>query len=407
MAPMYDYKALALDGRAAKGIVEAESQKAARAKLKKQGLMVTQIFEKNSAKSQSGTQIPFMGGRVGARDIALLTRQLASLVKANIPLVEALTAMIDQTENEKLKVILSKVRQDVNEGSSFAKAVAQHPKIFDTIFVNMIEAGESSGTLGVVLLRLADLKEAQMRLRSKIVGGATYPALMMVVSFALMLGIFTFVIPKLAKIFESMHKKMPPMTVFLIGVSDLITTWWPLIMITAFIVLWLFRRWINSAKGRPKWDAFKLKLPILGNLIRMIAMTRFSNTMATLLASNVPILTAMNIAKNLVGSGPIANAIGDARENITEGQSIAEPLKRSGEFPPMMIHMIGTGEKTGDVAGMFKNISEIYEEQVNTRIESMTSLLEPLMIIVMGGAVAVIVLAVFMPLMDMSNINTR
>jgi general secretion pathway protein F len=315
--------------------------------------------------------------------------------------------MIDQTENEKLKVILSKVRQDVNEGSSFAKAVAQHPKIFDTIFVNMIEAGESSGTLGVVLLRLADLKEAQMRLRSKIVGGATYPALMMVVSFALMLGIFTFVIPKLAKIFESMHKKMPPMTVFLIGVSDLITTWWPLIMITAFIVLWLFRRWINSAKGRPKWDAFKLKLPILGNLIRMIAMTRFSNTMATLLASNVPILTAMNIAKNLVGSGPIANAIGDARENITEGQSIAEPLKRSGEFPPMMIHMIGTGEKTGDVAGMFKNISEIYEEQVNTRIESMTSLLEPLMIIVMGGAVAVIVLAVFMPLMDMSNINTR
>jgi general secretion pathway protein F len=404
---MYDYKALALDGRAAKGIVEAESQKAARAKLKKQGLMVTQIFEKNSAKSQSGTQIPFMGGRVGARDVALLTRQLASLVKANIPLVEALSAMIDQTENEKLKVILSKVRQDVNEGSSFAKAVAQHPKVFDTIFVNMIEAGESSGTLGVVLLRLADLKEAQMRLRSKIVGGATYPALMMVVSFALMLGIFTFVIPKLAKIFESMHKKMPPVTVFLIGLSDIITTWWPLIIISAFVAVWILRRWINSPKGRPKWDAFKLRLPVLGNLIRMIAMTRFSNTMATLLSSNVPILTAMNIAKNLVGSGPIAEAIENARENITEGQSIAEPLKRSGEFPPMMIHMIGTGEKTGDVAGMFKNISEIYEEQVNTRIDSMTSLLEPLMIIVMGGAVAVIVLAVFMPLMDMSNINTR
>lgn len=407
MAPMYDYKALALDGRAAKGIVEAESQKTARAKLKKQGLMVTQIIEKNSGKSQGGSQIPFMGGRVGARDVALLTRQLASLVKANIPLVEALTAMIDQTENEKLKVILSKVRQDVNEGSSFAKAVSQHPKAFDTIFVNMIEAGESSGTLGVVLLRLADLKEAQMRLRSKIVGGATYPALMMVVSFGLMLGIFTFVIPKLAKIFESMHKKMPPMTVFLIGMSDIITTWWPLILITGFVVFWLFRRWINSAKGRPKWDTFKLKLPLLGNLMRMIAMTRFSNTMATLLASNVPILTAMNIAKNLVGSGPIANAIGNARENITEGQSIAEPLRRSGEFPPMMIHMIATGEKTGDVAGMFKNISEIYEEQVNTRIDSMTSLLEPLMIIVMGGAVAVIVLAVFMPLMDMSNINTR
>jgi general secretion pathway protein F len=229
----------------------------------------------------------------------------------------------------------------------------------------------------------------------------------MVVSFGLMLGIFTFVIPKLAKIFESMHKKMPPMTVFLIGLSDIITTWWPLIIITAFLAFWLFRRWSNSPKGRPKWDSLKLRMPVLGNLIRMIAMTRFSNTMATLLASNVPILTAMNIAKNLVGSAPIAEAISNARENITEGQSIAEPLRRSGEFPPMMIHMIATGEKTGDVAGMFRNIAEIYEEQVNTRIDSMTSLLEPLMIIVMGGAVAVIVLAVFMPLMDMSNINTR
>jgi general secretion pathway protein F len=204
-----------------------------------------------------------------------------------------------------------------------------------------------------------------------------------------------------------MNKKMPPMTVFLISLSNLITTYWPLFVIGGFLGVWTFRRWANTAKGRPKWDAFKLRLPVVGPMIRMIAMTRFSNTMGTLLASNVPILTAMNIAKNLVGSVPIAAAISDARENITEGQSIAEPLRRSGQFPPMMIHMIATGEKTGDVAGMFRNISEIYEEQVNTRIDSMTSLLEPLMIIVMGGAVAVIVLAVFMPLMDMSNINTR
>lgn len=403
--PIFDYKALKADGSTAKGLVEAETQKAARIKLKKQGLMITEITEKNVARPQSANSIPFLSGRVGAKDIALMTRQLSSLVKANIPLVEALTAMTEQTDNDKLKVTLSQVRQDVNEGSSFAKACKTHPKVFDSVFYNMIEAGESSGTLGAVLLRLADLKEAQMRLRSKIIAGMTYPALMMIVAVVLMLGIFTFVIPKLAKIFESMHKKMPPVTQFLISLSDIIVTWWPLIGLVSFICFWMFRSWATSTKGKPKWDAIQLKMPIVGELIRMIAMTRFSSTMSTMLASRVPILTSMSIAKNLVGNIPISNAVATARENITEGQSIAEPLRRSGEFPPMMIHMIATGEKTGELAEMFKNISETYEEQVNVRIDGMTSLLEPLMIIMMGIAVAVIVLAVFVPLMDMSNLN--
>ena len=335
----------------------------------------------------------------------MMTRQLASLIKANIALVEALNAMVEQTENERLKVVLAQVRQDVNEGSSLAKATAQHTKVFDTIFINMIEAGESSGTLGIVLIRLADLKEAQMRLRSKVIGAMTYPALMMGVSMFLMLGIFTFVIPKIAKIFESMNKPMPLMTKFLIGFSDIIVNWWFLI---GGAVLRAFSSFAATSTPRPdgpKWDAFKLKLPVLGVLLRMIAVTRFASTMATLLGSGVPILTAMNIAKNLVDNVPIAKAISDARENITEGQSIAEPLRKSGQFPPMMIHMISIGEKTGELPEMLQNVAETYEEQVNTKIEGMTSLLEPIMIICMGFAVAVIVLAVFMPLLDISDIN--
>jgi general secretion pathway protein F len=405
MAPIYDYKGFAGDGKAAKGTVEAENQKAARQKLKKQGLMVTEVREKSATKPNTSGQVPFFGGRVSVRETALMTRQLASLIKANIPLVEALNAMVDQTENERLKVILAQVRQDVNEGASLSKAVAKHSKVFDNIFVNMIEAGESSGTLGLVMLRLADLKEAQMRLRSKVVGAMTYPALMMGVSMFLMLGIFTFVIPKIAKIFESMNKPMPAMTKFLIAFSDLIVNWWFLIAGVSFAAVWMFRRYINSAIGRPKWDAFKLKAPVFGPLTRMVAITRFANTMSTLLGSGVPILTAMNIAKNLVDSVPIANAISDARENITEGQSIAEPLRRSGQFPPMMIHMISIGEKTGELPDMLENVAETYEEQVNTQIEAFTSLLEPLMIVGMGGAIGFIVLSVFMPLMDMSNIN--
>jgi general secretion pathway protein F len=334
-----------------------------------------------------------------------MTRQLASLVKANIPLVEALNALVEQIELPALKVVIAQVRQDVNEGSSLAKAVTKHPKVFDHVFVNMIEAGESSGTLGLVLLRLADLKEAQMRLRSKIIGGMTYPALMMLVAVGLLIAIFTFVIPKLAQIFEQMNKQMPPLTAFLISMSNFIVDYWYLLLALTVIGAWLFIRWKSSEAGREKWDHFILRVPIFGSLIRMIAITRFAGTMGTLLGSGVPILSAMNIAKNLVGNVPIAQAIQNARENITEGQSIAEPLRKSGMFPPVVIHMIAIGEKTGELPEMLRNVASSYEEQVNTKIEGMTALLEPIMIIGMGGVVTVIVLSIFVPLLDISNIG--
>lgn len=405
MAPIYDYKALSQDGKTNRGIVESENQKAARQKLKKQGLIVVDLNERDAAKPTSAGGVPFFGGRIGVREIALMTRQLSSLVKANIPLVEALTALVDQTEKDNLKVVLSSVRQDVNEGLGLAKAMAKHPKVFDTIFVNMVEAGESSGNLSLVLIRLADLKEAQMRLRNKVVSGMTYPVLMMGVAAVLMVVIFTFVIPKLTKVFESMNKPVPATTKALILISDLLVNWWFIFAGIGFAIFALFRKYITSEKGRPKWDQFKLRVPVVGPLIRMIAVTRFATTMATLLGSGVPILTAMTISKNLVGNVPIANAISIARENITEGQSIADPLKRSGEFPPLVIHMISIGEKTGELPDMLRNVAETYEEQVNARIDGLTALLEPLMIIGMGVVVGFIVLSIFVPLLEISNIS--
>ncbi|MBC7692454.1 MAG: type II secretion system inner membrane protein GspF [Methylotenera sp.] len=405
MPPLYDYKAYAVDGKATKGIVEAENQKAARQKLKKQSLAVFEIYEKSVARQAAQNSVPFFGNRVSGKEISLMTRQLASLVKANIPLVDALNALVEQSETPALKVVLAQTRQDVNEGLSLGKAMAKHPKVFDTIFVNMIEAGESSGTLGLVLVRLAELKEAQMRLRSKVVSGMTYPALMMGVASLLMIGIFTFVIPQLTKVFVSMNKPLPPSTKALMFVSDTLITYW-YIFLTAFVFsVWSFLKFIKSPAGIPKWDAFKLKAPIVGPLIRMIAITRFATTMATLLGSGVPILGAMIIARNLVGNSLIANAISKARENITEGQSIAEPLRKSGQFPPLVIHMISIGEKTGELPEMLKNVAETYEEQVNNRIEGMTALLEPIMIIGMGGMVGFIVMTVFIPLLEISNVN--
>jgi general secretion pathway protein F len=403
--PLFDFKAIGPNGKVNRGTIDAENAKAARLKLKKQGFTVTDINEKTTNRPTQSASLPFLGGSVPAAEIAMMTRQLASLVKANIPLVEALNALVEQIELPALKVIVAQVRQDVNEGSSLARAVTKHPKVFDNVFINMIEAGESSGTLGLVLLRLADLKEAQMRLRSKVISGMTYPALMMLVAVGLMIAIFTFVIPKLAQIFEQMNKQMPPLTAFLIGMSGFIIDYWYALLTGFGLVTFLFIRWKSSATGKPKWDAITLRVPVVGNLVRMVAITRFAGTMGTLLGSGVPILSAMNIAKNLVANAPIANAIMNARENITEGQSIAEPLRKSGMFPPVVIHMIAIGEKTGELPEMLRNVAASYEEQVNTKIEGLTSLLEPIMIIGMGGVVAVIVLSIFVPLLDISNIG--
>jgi len=403
--PLYDYKALSTDGKVIKGLIEADSVKNARLKLKKQGLMATDMVEKDNAKKRGRAGASLFGNRVNQADIANMTRQLASLVKANIPLVDAISALVDQLESAGLKNVLSQVRESVNEGSSLAKALALHPNVFDNIFINMVEAGESSGTLGLVLLKLADLKEAQTRLKRKIVGGMTYPAVMLLVAVGVLIGIFVFVIPKLEQIFVSMNKALPFTTEMLITMSRFTVTWWPAMIIGSGGAFALFIRYINTTGGREKWDRFKLNAPIFGKITRMIGVNRFASTMSTLLGSGVPILSAMSIAKNLVENVHLARAIENARSNITEGQSIAEPLKRSGEFPPLVIHMISIGEKTGELPAMLKNVADSYDEQVSTAIDAMTSLLEPAMIVFMGGTVGFIVVSVIMPLMEMSNLS--
>lgn len=403
---LYEYKALLSSGKNTKGLIEADSHKTARQKLKKQGLMVTDIKEKSgTGKNMKPSGLTLFTGRVTGEEITIMTRQLASLIKANIPLVDALNAVVEQTTVVALKTVLAQVREAVNEGSSLAKALSHHPKIFDNIFVNMVEAGESSGTLGLVLLRLADLKEAQTRMRRKVIGGMTYPIIMMLVAVGVLIGIFTFVIPKLQQIFVSMNKELPPTTQALISMSEFVTGWWPALAVGAMVAFYLFNKYINTTSGRFNWDKFTLKAPIFGRIVRLAAINRFAGTMSTLLGSGVPILTAMAISRNLVGNVHIAKAIEDARSNITEGQSIADPLRKSEEFPPLVIHMISIGEKTGELPQMLKNVADNYEEQVTTAIESMTSLVEPLLLVFMGGTVGFIVVSIIMPLMDMSSLS--
>lgn len=406
---IYEYKGLDSNGKPVKGMIESDLLKTARARLKKNNIYVTDIYEKSSkkeraAKSKGGGGFSLFG-RVTVNDLALFTRQLASLIRANITVVDSLSALIEQTENQKLKVILSLVRQDVNEGASLGKAISKHPKVFNSVYINMVEAGEASGTLPLVLLRLADFQEGQVKLKNKVSSALMYPLLMMVVATMLIIGIFTFVMPKIAKIFVAMNKPLPIQTRIMLGISDFMVNYWYLPPIVIISTLWIFLRYIKTKSGRLWWDGFLLRAPIFGKLIRMLAVARFSNSMSTLLAGGVPILTAMNIVKNIVGNTLIEEAIRQARENVTEGQSIAEPLKRSQQFPPLVIHMISIGEKTGELPQMLQNVSATFEEQVTAKIEGLTSLLEPLMIVAMGVVVAIIVISIFVPLLELNSLS--
>ncbi len=405
--PVFEYKALTASGKAVQGLKEAESPKALRLVLKRDGVFLTEVLGEQQQQAQARRDVNvrrWVEGRVSAEDLAVMTRQLAVLIHAGIPLVESLAALVEQVEHERLKRVVSDVRQRVNEGSSLADALAAHPGVFTGLFNNMIRAGESSGALDVVLVRLADFTEAQARLRSKIIGTMIYPAAMLVIGTLVLAALFTVVIPKITKIFEDTKAVLPWTTRALIAFSTFMARSWWAVLILAGLAAWGFVRWKASAAGRARWDRFKLRVPVFGRLIRTIAIGRFSRTLATLLKSGVPLLAAMDIVKNVVGNVRLAEVIEQARVSIQEGETIAAPLKRSGEFPPLVHHMVAVGEKTGSLEEMLANVADAYEDQVETTVAALTSLLEPFMIVGMGVVVAFIVFSILMPILQINSL---
>ena len=406
--PVYAYKGLDNSGRTVNGTKEAESPKAIKALLRRDGVYLTELKESGPAKKKKGgkrssAQLSFFAERVSSQDLAVSTRQLATLVGAGITLVEAINALIDQIDNPTLKGVWSAVKQRVNEGAPMADALSEHPRVFTGLYVNMVRAGESSGALDVVLERLADFTESQAELRSKLVGTLIYPIVMLFLAIAVTGLLFVVVVPKITRIFESQKMALPLPTEILIGVSNILINYW--LILTIFFVGGIYgaRRYIRSAKGRPKWDKFKLTVPVFGPLIQMIAIARFSRTLATLLSSGVPLLAAFDIVKNVVQNQVLVEVIETARDCVKEGDSIAAPLKRSGHFPPMVVHMIGIGEKSGQLEPMLGNVARSYEVQIDARLRGLTSLLEPLIIVGMGVVVGSIVLAILLPIMQLSS----
>lgn len=400
---IYAFKGLDKKGNEIKGSITSDSLSTAKQKARAQGIMLMEIKERK-AENKKGTSFSF-GSGVSVDDLALMTRQLATLLKAKIQIVEALTALIDQTENEKLKLTLSEVRQKVNEGTSLARAMADYPKIFDHIYVNMVEAGESSGTLELVLLRLADFTESQVKLKTKVKGALMYPTIMMTIAFTLFMIIFIFVIPKITKMFAKKKMALPFLTEVCIAISNFLINYWYIVVASPFVFFILFRKWINTPSGKSKWDAIVLKIPTAGKIVAMINIARFTSTLATLLTSGVPILTALSIVKNLISNVHMQKSVEQSRISVAEGSTLAGPLVSSGYFPPMVTHMISLGEKSGELEPMLKIVAENYQEQVDSKLSGLTSILEPIMIIVMGLGVGIVVFAVIMPMMQLNSIK--
>jgi general secretion pathway protein F len=317
--------------------------------------------------------------------------------------VDSLVALIDQIENQSFKSVWADVKQKVNEGTGFGDALSTHPRTFTGLYINMVRAGESSGALDVVLNRLADFTESQSELRSKLVGTMIYPILMVFMAFSVIGILMIFVIPKISKLFESQRVALPLPTQILIGSSNLLKDWWFVIFPLIGGSIYGFVRYIRSERGKPWWDKFLLNVPIFGPLIRMVAVTRFCKTLSTLIGSGVPLLAAFDIVKNVVQNSVLLEVIETARDCVKEGESIAAPLKRSGQFPPIVTHMIAIGEKSGQLEEMLGNVARSYEVQVDARLRGMTSILEPVLLVFMGVVVAFIVFSVLLPMLQISS----
>ncbi|HHW95760.1 MAG: type II secretion system inner membrane protein GspF [Myxococcota bacterium] len=417
--PLFEYKGYSSKGKQVTGVVEADGPADLRGKLLKDGVYLTSFAETGGSKTKAARKgdkkgdgsllskeidLKGMFERVKPGEIAVLTRQFGTLLRAGIPMTEALTALVAQQEKPKLKAVMTSVREKVREGSSLADALAEHRKIFTDLYINMVRVGEASGTLDIVLERLADFLESNVRLRSKVTSAMIYPILMAGVGLLIVALMMLLVVPRMVELFEDMGGELPLLTRILIFLSDMATNTWFIGLPLTILAIWWFKRYINTEKGRWWWDGVRLRAPLFGPVVRLVSVARFARTLATLLTSGVPVLSSLDIVKTIVNNVVMAKAIDDSKVAVREGESLATPLQKSGLFPPMMTHMIAIGEKTGQLEGMLKNVADAYDSEVDSRVTMLTAVMEPVMIVGMGIMVSFLVFAILMPMLKMNEV---
>jgi len=397
--PVYKYKAINEKGRSVEGIVDAESPKSATDKLKRQGIFLSSLKEVKKEKTRSFSL--FRG--ISTSELALTTRQFSTLISAGLPLEASLVVLSEQTEDPMLSQVLTQVRDKVSEGSSLNNALREHPKVFSDLYINIVKAGEASGTLDIVLLRLADFLEKQTALRSRVRSALIYPIFMFFIGSGVLFFMMSYVIPKIAKIFEDSRKALPLITEVLIGFSNFFSQNLFFILIFFIGLFFIMYSFSRRERGRILFDRLTLKIPIFGRIARMVIISRFTRTLGTLLASGIPLLNAIEIGEAITGNTVYINALQSVREDIKEGTSIAGPLRESGVFPPLVTRMIAVGEQTGELEEMLVKIADTYDLQVETSVSALTSLLEPIMIVIMGAVVGFIVFAILLPIFDLTS----
>jgi len=406
--PIYEYLALDQAGRKIKGVVDAGNVVAARQKLREGNIFPVELNETGGRSRETGAAssgLTGLFGKVGFNDIAIMTRQLATLLGAGLPLVPSLATLVSQTNHPQLKKTLARIKEEVNEGNSLTASMFLFPQIFSPFYVNMVKAGESSGTINLVLERLADFSESQQALRTKIRSALAYPLIMFFVGAAVLLFLVTFVVPNITKIFEEMHQTLPGITLFLISVSSFLKSFWWLLILAVCISLLATRYAVrHTEQGQYFRDRIKLKAPLIGRLNQKIAVARFSRTLGTLLESGVPLLISLEIVENVVNNRLIADAIRQAAKDVEEGQSLSFPLSKNGFFPPMATEMIAIGEQSGNMEAMLHRIADAFETEAATSVMTLTSLMEPLMILLMGFLVGFIVVSVLLPIFEMNQL---
>lgn len=405
--PIFEYKAIDGANKQKRGIIDADTTRDARLKLKKEQLFVTDIREAKAKKvgplkirGVTGIETP---NKARTEQVAAVTRQMASLLQAGIPLAEALRMIIEQAPDKRIESAFRDIREKVTQGVPLGDAVLQHPGYFTSLYANMVKAGESSGALDKVLVRLAGFLQAQTRLKNKVGAAMIYPMIMVGVGVIVVAVLMTVVVPKVTQLIKGRGQELPLPTYILIKASDFLVNYWLLVMVGALLVVIAFQVFVNSDRGGLAWDKFKLRLPVFGDLMRKQAMARFSITLATLLRSGVPALQAIQVTKNVLDNKVLRNALQTVHDRVVEGTDLATPMKATGAFPPTISYMVGVGEQAGNLEEMLERIAGTYDEEVDLATQKLTSVLEPLIIVALAMVVAGIVVAIVMPLLQLQR----
>ena len=401
MPDTFQYKVRNREGKLATGSLIADNESLVLARLREQGFTPLEV-KKQSARG-SGVNIQLTKKKIKLKELAIFSRQFATMVNSGLPILRSLAILSEQNDNPTFTKVLTEARLDVEQGEGLSAAMAKHPKPFDDLYISMVRSGETGGSLDDVLLRLADMIEGEVALRHKIKSAMTYPVAVVALVVLILSAMLLFVVPQFKTIYAGLDFPLPAPTKLLLAMSGAFTSYWYMVLGGTFLGRFLFRRWKKTEAGRMRVDALKLKVPVFGPLFRRVALSRFSSTLAMLLRSGVPILQVFDIVADTVNNKVLSKAVKDVQESVREGESIAKPLSGHDIFPPMVVQMIAVGEETGQVDTMLEKISKFYDQEVEAAVDALTSLIEPLLIAVIGACVGAAVVALYMPMFNIIN----